>query len=79
MSKQFSYQQRQAYIKRLKTEEQDVFIIGGGATGAGILLDATTRGLTSALVDMQDFAQGTSGRSTKLIHGGLRYLNSILP
>lgn len=52
----------------------DLLIIGGGITGAGIALDASKRGLTVGLVEMQDFAEGTSSRSTKLIHGGLRYL-----
>lgn len=55
----------------------DLLIIGGGVTGAGILLDAQTRGLKAALIEMQDFAQGTSSRSTKLIHGGLRYLKQF--
>ena len=55
----------------------DVLIIGGGITGAGIALDATARGLKVALIEMQDFASGTSGRSTKLIHGGLRYLKQL--
>lgn len=55
----------------------DVIIIGGGITGAGIALDATARGLKVALVEMQDFAAGTSSRSTKLIHGGLRYLKQM--
>lgn len=55
----------------------DLLIIGGGITGAGIALDAVTRGLTVALIDMQDFAAGTSSRSTKLVHGGLRYLKQF--
>ncbi|HKC66818.1 MAG TPA: FAD-dependent oxidoreductase, partial [Bacteroidia bacterium] len=55
----------------------DVLVIGGGITGAGIALDATARGLKVALIEMQDFASGTSGRSTKLIHGGLRYLKQL--
>ena len=52
----------------------DVVVIGGGATGAGCALDAATRGLSVALVEARDFAAGTSSRSSKLIHGGLRYL-----
>ena len=52
-------------------------IIGGGITGAGIALDASLRGMKVALVDMQDFSAGTSSRSTKLIHGGLRYLKQF--
>ena len=59
---------------RLEAEEYDVLVIGGGITGAGIALDAISRGLTVALVEMQDYGAGTSSRSTKLIHGGLRYL-----
>ena len=55
----------------------DVLIIGGGITGAGIALDAVTRGLSVALLEMQDFAAGTSSRSTKLVHGGLRYLKQL--
>ncbi|MDN6260918.1 MAG: glycerol-3-phosphate dehydrogenase/oxidase [Staphylococcus simulans] len=62
---------------RLKEEEYDVVIIGGGITGAGIALDAADRGMKVALVEMQDFAQGTSSRSTKLVHGGLRYLKQF--
>ncbi|MFS0862424.1 glycerol-3-phosphate dehydrogenase/oxidase [Fredinandcohnia sp. 179-A 10B2 NHS] len=61
----------------MQNEIHDVFIIGGGITGAGIALDATTRGLKTALVEMQDFAAGTSSRSTKLVHGGLRYLKQF--
>nr|WP_145160871.1 FAD-dependent oxidoreductase [Paenibacillus terrae] len=61
----------------LKQEKFDVLIIGGGITGAGIALDATTRGMKTALVEMQDFAAGTSSRSTKLVHGGLRYLKQF--
>lgn len=60
--------------KNLRNKEFDVVVIGGGITGAGIVLDATQRGMKVALVEMQDFAQGTSSRSTKLVHGGLRYL-----
>src|SRR6266704_4350421 len=52
----------------------DVLVIGGGITGAGIAHDAATRGLTVALVEKDDFAAGTSGRSSRLVHGGLRYL-----
>ncbi|KRY55761.1 putative glycerol-3-phosphate dehydrogenase, mitochondrial, partial [Trichinella britovi] len=58
--------------------EFDVLVIGGGATGAGIAVDAQTRGLSTALVEMDDFSSGTSSRSTKLIHGGVRYLQSAI-
>ncbi|KFM25847.1 Glycerol-3-phosphate dehydrogenase SDP6, mitochondrial [Auxenochlorella protothecoides] len=56
----------------------DVLIIGGGATGTGCALDAVTRGLTTALVEREDFAAGTSSRSTKLVHGGVRYLEKAV-
>lgn len=61
-------------ISKLKTESFDLLIIGGGATGCGIALDAATRGLKTALIEKNDFSSGTSSRSTKLIHGGVRYL-----
>ncbi|CEG25494.1 glycerol-3-phosphate dehydrogenase/oxidase [Bacillus sp. B-jedd] len=62
---------------KLKETVYDLLVIGGGITGAGIALDSTTRGLKTALVDMQDFSAGTSSRSTKLVHGGLRYLKQL--
>lgn len=58
-------------------EELDVLIIGGGVTGAGIALDAVSRGLSTAVVEAQDWASGTSSRSSKLVHGGLRYLQML--
>jgi glycerol-3-phosphate dehydrogenase len=64
-------------ISKLKSESFDLLIIGGGITGAGIALDAATRGLKTALIEQKDFAYGTSSRSTKLIHGGLRYLKQL--
>jgi len=57
--------------------ELDVLVIGGGVTGAGIALDAVTRGLSTAVVEAQDWASGTSSRSSKLVHGGLRYLQML--
>lgn len=57
--------------------ELDVLVIGGGVTGAGIALDAVTRGLSTAVIDAQDWAAGTSSRSSKLVHGGLRYLQML--
>jgi len=73
----FSAKYRQDSIRQISNTQFDLLVIGGGITGAGIALDATTRGLKVALIDMQDFAGGTSGRSTKLIHGGLRYLKQL--
>lgn len=73
----FSVQLRSKTIETLTTENFDLIIIGGGITGAGIALDATTRGLKTLLVEKKDFAWGTSSRSTKLIHGGLRYLKQF--
>ena len=66
--------QRLAALKSLAGEDFDLLIIGGGVTGVGAALDAASRGLKVALVESQDFASGTSSRSSKLIHGGLRYL-----
>lgn len=60
------------------TEEFDILIVGGGATGAGCALDAVTRNLKTALVERNDFSAGTSSRSTKLIHGGVRYLQKAI-
>lgn len=65
---------RAAAMARLADDRFDVLVIGGGATGAGVALDAGSRGLRTALVEKSDFAAGTSSRSSKLIHGGLRYL-----
>ncbi|MSQ84668.1 MAG: glycerol-3-phosphate dehydrogenase/oxidase [Myxococcales bacterium] len=70
----FSVHQRPAILDRLGREHFDILVIGGGITGAGIARDAALRGLKTALVERGDFAVGTSSRSTKLIHGGLRYL-----
>ena len=56
----------------------DLLVIGGGATGTGIALDAVTRGLKVALVERDDFASGTSSKSTKLVHGGVRYLEKAV-
>ena len=65
---------RTEQLARLASQQFDVAVVGGGITGAGIALDAATRGLRVALVERQDFAAGTSSRTTKLIHGGLRYM-----
>jgi glycerol-3-phosphate dehydrogenase len=73
----FSYFNRENITTNLKTTEFDVLIIGGGITGAGIALDAASRGMKVALIEKGDFASGTSSKSTKLIHGGLRYLKQF--
>ena len=73
----FSGIERQNTIEKMKNNSFDVLIIGGGITGAGIALDASKRGMKVALIEMQDFSAGTSSRSTKLIHGGLRYLKQL--
>ncbi|KIL44986.1 glycerol-3-phosphate dehydrogenase/oxidase [Jeotgalibacillus soli] len=75
--KTFSSIQRSQQLKDMSQEVYDVIVIGGGITGAGIALDAVTRGMKVAVVEMQDFAGGTSSRSTKLVHGGLRYLKQF--
>ncbi|XP_033127941.1 glycerol-3-phosphate dehydrogenase, mitochondrial-like [Anneissia japonica] len=70
---------REQQVQALQnTHEYDVLVIGGGATGCGVALDAATRGLKTALVEKYDFSSGTSSRSTKLIHGGVRYLQKAI-
>ena len=73
----FSFFDRENTFKELTSKEFDVLIVGGGITGAGIALDAASRGMSVALVEKNDFASGTSSKSTKLIHGGLRYLKQF--
>ncbi len=68
---------RRRDLQTLASERWDVLVIGGGITGSGILLDAASRGLRAALVEKEDHAVGTSGRSSRLIHGGLRYLEQV--
>jgi len=77
MLKQMSGLQRKELLRAMSNQTYDVIIIGGGITGVGIALDAVNRGMKVALVEMQDFAAGTSSRSTKLVHGGLRYLKQL--
>lgn len=77
MKHSFSSTQRSVIIDDLAAENFDVLIIGGGITGAGIALDAQVRGMKTGLIEMQDFAAGSSSRSTKLVHGGLRYLKQF--
>lgn len=71
---QLGPEQRKSALAQLGSEEFDILVIGGGVTGVGAALDAASRGLKVALIDSQDIASGTSSRSSKLIHGGLRYL-----
>ena len=73
----FNPEQRSADINQLKFHEFDIVVIGGGVVGSGIALDAAARGLSVALLESDDFASGTSSRSSKLIHGGLRYLEQF--
>jgi glycerol-3-phosphate dehydrogenase len=68
---------REAALEAMGSTELDVLVVGGGVVGAGAALDAATRGLTVGLVEARDFASGTSSRSSKLIHGGLRYLEML--
>lgn len=70
-------QSRRRSLARLANDTFDVLVIGGGVTGCGVALDAASRGLSVALVEKRDFAAGTSSRSSKLIHGGLRYLERL--
>src|SRR6478735_7848920 len=65
---------RPTALARLADERFDVLVVGGGITGVGVALDAATRGLRTALVERDDFAAGTSSKSSKLVHGGIRYL-----
>ena len=68
---------RETTLSRLATERFDLLVIGGGITGSGAALDAASRGLRVALIESRDLASGTSSRSSKLIHGGLRYLEQL--
>jgi glycerol-3-phosphate dehydrogenase len=65
---------RATALERLGEHDFDVLVVGGGITGAGVALDAAARGYRTALVEREDFASGTSSKSSKLVHGGLRYL-----
>lgn len=73
----FSNLHRKKFIEQLNSQQFDLLVIGGGITGCGIALDAALRGMKVALIEKNDFASGTSSRSTKLIHGGLRYLKQF--
>src|ERR687893_1778163 len=72
-----SPQAREAALDAMSSTELDVLVVGGGVVGGGCALDAATRGLSVGLVEARDFASGTSSRSSKLIHGGLRYLEML--
>jgi len=74
---EFSAVTRTQNLERMGQEIFDLVIIGGGIIGAGVARDATSRGMTVALIDGNDFAFGTSSRSSKLIHGGIRYLENL--
>ncbi|MCH7229475.1 glycerol-3-phosphate dehydrogenase/oxidase [Glycomyces sp. L485] len=76
-SGRLSPERRRSDLERLRSEPFDVVVIGGGATGAGAAVDAASRGLRVALVEARDLASGTSSRSSKLVHGGLRYLEQL--
>ncbi|MFW9947163.1 MAG: glycerol-3-phosphate dehydrogenase/oxidase [Candidatus Odinarchaeota archaeon] len=73
--KSWNYHTRDAIIKRLQEQVYDILIIGAGITGAGVAREASMRSLKTAILDMQDFSAGTSSRSSKLAHGGIRYLS----
>src|SRR5215213_1351473 len=77
MSKALSPQARDEALDRLALEELDVLVVGGGVVGAGAALDAATRGMKVGIVEARDWASGTSSRSSKLVHGGLRYLEML--
>lgn len=74
---QFSFTARKEILNQLPDVVYDVLVIGGGITAAGIALDAASRGLRVCVIEKNDFASGTSSKSTKLIHGGLRYLKNM--
>ncbi|EOS7933380.1 type 1 glycerol-3-phosphate oxidase [Enterococcus hirae] len=73
----FSRGTRQESIEKMQHEKLDLLIIGSGITGAGVALQAAASGIKTGLIEMQDFAEGTSSRSTKLVHGGIRYLKTF--
>ncbi|MGT2807886.1 type 1 glycerol-3-phosphate oxidase [Streptococcus iniae] len=74
---EFSKETRRLALQKMQERTLDLLIIGGGITGAGVALQAAASGLDTGLIEMQDFAEGTSSRSTKLVHGGLRYLKQF--
>lgn len=76
-STKLGLEEREAAIEALKTKELDVLVVGGGIVGAGSALDAVTRGLSTGILEARDWASGTSSRSSKLVHGGIRYLEQL--
>ena len=77
MTAALSPQARDDALEAMTSEELDVLVVGGGVVGTGTALDAVTRGLSTGLLEQRDYASGTSSRSSKLIHGGLRYLEML--
>ena len=73
----FSKETRQKSIDQMQAETLVLLIIGGGISGAGVAIQAAASGIKTGLLEMQDFAEGTSSRSTKLVHGGIRYLKTF--
>ncbi|MGK9146248.1 glycerol-3-phosphate dehydrogenase/oxidase [Plantibacter flavus] len=76
-STKLGMEERDAAIEALKSKELDVLVVGGGIVGTGSALDAVTRGLSTGLLEARDWASGTSSRSSKLVHGGIRYLEQL--
>ena len=76
-SNKLGWVEREAAIAALKTKELDILVVGGGIVGTGSALDAVTRGLSVGMVEARDWASGTSSRSSKLVHGGIRYLEQL--
>src|SRR5215217_4492823 len=72
-----SHQQRNTYLRQMAEQGVDILVVGGGITGAGVALDAAARGYRVGLVEKADFSSGTSSKSTKLVHGGIRYLSQF--
>src|SRR6186997_2898328 len=77
MTVALSPEHRAESLRAMAAEELDVLVVGGGVTGCGVALDSVTRGLATGLLEQRDVASGTSSRSSKLIHGGLRYLEML--
>src|SRR5690606_14038822 len=76
-SSKLGMEERAEAIEGLKSKELDILVIGGGIVGTGCALDAVTRGLSVGMVEARDWGSGTSSRSSKLVHGGIRYLEQL--